>query len=115
MTDETSEQQKKGGRRKMTIEEEIAHLAKKLAEARARQKKEEEERQRANERAVISLIKSANLLKFGVDAWKGATAEIVAALKKAEAASGSPQSEQVEPAVQSTADDLGSEQGQQNP
>lgn len=115
MTDGTSEQQKKGGRRKMTIEEEIAHLAKKLAEARARQKKEEEERQRANERAVISLIKSANLLRFGVDAWKAATGEIVAALKKAEGVTVVQSAPEVQPAASNAASDHEPESQQQIP
>ena len=115
MTDGTNEQPKKGGRRKMSIEEEIAHLSKKLADARARQKKEEEERQRANERAVIGLIKSANLLRFGVDAWKAASGEIVAALKKAEGATNVQSVAQVQPAADNAASNLGPESQQQNP
>lgn len=67
---------KRESRRKLSIEEKIGHLSKKLSAARAKQRKQEEVRRRQSEKNVIKLLKGENLLAFHPEIWKAALPEI---------------------------------------
>src|SRR4051794_37665917 len=63
-------------RKKMSVEEEIAYFAKKLAAARAKQREQEGARRRQNEKNVIGLLKSENMLVIQHETWKAALPDI---------------------------------------
>lgn len=84
MTSEVQEAKKRAGRKKMTVEEEIAYFAKKLADARAKQREQEDARRKQNEKDVLVLLRSENLLAVPSDAWKAALQEIRKVLDRAD-------------------------------